>query len=416
MKTIAITMIVAALLLLLIRGGMQRVDAEFDPPLSELAAGARVDWQLAGSFGEPAVLLDPDEQNAWLKRFQDGGFLEIGGLSATNDEVWVTDKGISRIQIFDGDGQFQYSKGMGMPIREIVPTDMEFFLEDRLVTKEIPRFNDLLGPLFYNKYRGIFQAVDVVVTPDGWFMLDMLRTGDRPADFRRGSLLWFDNDETMFRFDMKGITWPEYMGAEGLNVAFSEPEGNALFWCQRPADSSGQPDIRTVNNTTNYSRILTVRENFFGHLRYNSMLAEAQNVSGEAGQYSVIGGMDFGFDKLVICDSGGTRLQVYNATDYDKSRRHSLARVVQSVRKDGALRFATPLDIAIDDNDAQMYVLDSYRREVAILDSHFNRIGSFGLGDLNSPHAIAISPDGNDIYVSDDRDQCVYHYACADQR
>ena len=415
MRTFAIIMVAAALLILLIRGGLQRVDANIDPPRTDLPANARVDWQLAGSFGRPAEPLNPAEQNPWLKRFVDGSFLEMSGLSATNDEVWVTDSGISRIQVFSRDGSFLRSIGAGMPVREIKPTDMELYLEGGLVTKDIPRFDDIIGPLFNNKYDGIFQAVDVAVTEDGWYLLDMLRTGDRKGDNRRASLVWFGNDDANYRFNIDSMIWPAYLAAEGLNVAFSEPEGNALYWCQRPAGDS-QPAVAVMTNSTNYEDILSVREKLFGHKRYNAMLGLAQKISTEAGEYSLVGGMDFGFDKFVVCDAGNARLQVYNATDHDSTRRHSLVRVIQGVRQDGSLRFATPLDIAIDDNDAQMYVLDSFRREVVILDSKFNRIGSFGLGDLNSPHAISISPDGNDVYVSDDRDQCVYHYACADRR
>lgn len=286
-----------------------------------------------------------------------------------------------------------------------------------MVGRDIPRFNDIHGPLFANKYKGIFQAADVAITPDGWYMVDMLRTGDRQGDYRRASLLWFDNNGSVERFNISSAVWPAYVAAEGTDVAFSEPEGNALFWCEREGETPMQYSIGVVTDSTNYPDILRVRESFFGHRRYNVLLAQAQRVGSSPSQYSLIGGMDFAFDKLIVCDSGNSRLQLYDGAKNDPTRMNSLVRAIPGVRQDGELRFAVPLDIAIDDNEehnAQMYVLDSSRREVAVLDSNFNRIGSFGLGDMNTPRAIAISPDGNDIYISDDGDQCVYHYAFRD--
>lgn len=195
--------IVAVLgLVLLVRAGLQPVNREVRPPQSEIPDGARVDWSLAGSFGGPAMLVDPAEENPWLKRFEDGTFLEIAGLSAGEDELFVADTAISRIQVFDREGRFLRSIGVGMPVREIKPTDVEFYLEDSLVGRDIPRFDDVFGPLFRGKQRGIFQAADVEITPDGWYMADMLRTGDRQGDNRRPSLLWFDNDGSVKRFNM----------------------------------------------------------------------------------------------------------------------------------------------------------------------------------------------------------------------
>ncbi len=416
MRNLAIIMVVTAAVLLLMRAGMQPLEAVVNPPATQLPADARVSWELAGSFGAPAVPSNPQEDNPWLKRFEDGTFLEIAGLGAGEDELFVADTGISRIQVFSLDGEFRRSIGVGMPIREVKPTDVEFYLEDSMVTREIPRFNDIHGPLFRDKYRGIFQAADVAVTPDGWYMADMLRTGDRQADNRRASLVWFGNDDSVGRFNIDSIIWPGYVAAEGLQVAISEPEGNALYWCKREGDNPAQWKAGFPTGTTNYADILRVRESFFGHRRYNAMMAQAQRVSSAVGDYALVGGMDFAFDKLVVCDSGNARLQVYDATDRDPTRMNSLVRAIPGKRRDGSLRFGVPLDIAIDDNDGQMYVLDSSRREVAILDSSFSRIGSFGIGELNTPRAISISPDGNHVYVSDEGDQTVYHYACADQR
>ncbi|MCB1218697.1 hypothetical protein KDL44_15035 [bacterium] len=416
MRNLAVSLLVIAAVLLLLRAGMQPVDRVINPPRRDLPAHARVDWSLAGSFGEPAKALNPQEHNPWLKQFNDGGFLEIAGLSAGEEEVFVCDTGLSRIQVFNRDGRHLRNMGIGIPIREVLPTDIEFYLEDNMVTREIPRFNDILGPLFADKYRGIFQAADVAITPEGWFMADMLRTGDRRADHRKPSLLWFGNDDSVKRFGIDTIIWPQYIAAEGQQVVLSEPEGNALYWGERDGDNPADWKMGFPTTATQYTDILRVKESYFGHRRYNSMMARHQNVSQAPGEYSRVGGMDFGFGKLVICDSGNARIQVYDATGRDMTRRHSLVLTLPGVNRNGELRFAVPLDVAVDDHDGQVYILDSSRREVAILDDHFNRIGSFGLGDLNTPRAITISPDGNDIYVSDDGDQCVYHYSSAQRR
>ena len=416
MRNLAISMLVLAVVLLLMRAGMQPLEVEIKPAANDLPAGARVEWKLASTFGEPAEQLNPSQPNPWLKEYSDGGFLEIAGLSAGEEEVFVTDTGLSRIQVFSREGEHLRNIGTGIPIREVLPTDIEFYLEDSMVTKDIPRFNDILGPLFRDKYRGIFQAADVEITPDGWYMADMLRTGDRQGDNRKASLLWFGNDGSVGRFNITSIIWPGYIAAEGKQVFLSEPEGNATYWCERDGNNPAEWKIGFPTNSTQYGEILRTKESYFGHRRYNSLMAQFQRTSQAPGEYSRVGGMDFGFDKLVVCDSGNARIQIYDASGRDQTRRNSLVRTLPGVRRDGELRFAVPLDIAIDDNDGQMYVLDSSRLEVAILDDHFNRIGAFGLGDLNSPRAITISPDGNDIYVSDDGDQCVYHYSSAQRR
>jgi hypothetical protein len=110
---------------------------------------------------------------------------------------------------------------------------------------------------------------------------------------------------------------------------------------------------------------------------------------------------------------GNRRLQIFNVDRERPESQGELAKVIHGRDNHGKLRFGAPLDIDVDDAGT-MFVLDSELLEVAVLDTGFNRIGSFGSGKLLEPAAIDLSDDGRHCFISDRRENKVFHYVRAD--
>ena len=126
-----------------------------------------------------------------------------------------------------------------------------------------------------------------------------------------------------------------------------------------------------------------------------------------------LGGVAIAFDKLIACDTGNHRLQVFDARREDFAKWGKLIRVVPAHKRDGAVRFEAPRDVDVD-SDGTVFVLDTGRLEVAVLSPRFERLGSFGGDQLLEPFALDASPDGRHCFVTDRRHNQVHHYVRGD--
>jgi hypothetical protein len=396
--------------LLFLAGCMERIDADLE--VSDAASKYTAVWRYTNSFGRDAKESQTSD-NPWEIRFEPNTFKLISGLYVTSEEVWVCDLGISRIQVFDYNGMYIRSLGAGIPIEGTLASDMELFEEQCNYDRKagVPRWEDDAGILWWRDQTALFKVSDVVVMEGGILIADQARTGAQRQPKRLPRIAFVDWDGITNALSSPDVVWPEYLAADGKNVAFSEPDGNALWLAEVTAEKWPQ---KLITDATQFNRIMEVKVDYAESVEYAVGLHLASNAGSSPGDFNRIGGVALAFDKLIVCDSGNHRLQIFDNRRDDFNNWARLIRVIPAGRIDGSRRFDTPLDIDVDPVSGMVYVLDAVRHEVAVLSPTFERVGAFGRDELVEPFAIDISPNGNHCFVTDRRNNQVHHYVQGD--
>lgn len=396
--------------LLFVAGCMERIDADLE--ISDAAMQYATIWRYTSPFGGNARESQTSD-NPWDVRFEPSTFKLISGLYVTSEEVWVCDLGISRIQVFDYNGTFIRSMGAGVPIEGTLASDQALFEEQRNYDRKagIPRWEDNAGNLWWRDQTTLFKVSDVVVMEGGVLIADQAHTGAQRSPRRLPRIAFICWDGAVNAFSSPDVVWPEYLAADGSNVAFSEPDGNAL-WVTEIA--SGKWPQKLITDATQFSRIMEVKADYANSSEYVVGMQLASNAGSGPGDFNRIGGIAMAFNKLIACDSGNHRLQVFDNRREDFNSWARLIRVIPADRIDGSQRFDTPLDIDVDPATGIVYVLDAVRHEVAVLSPAFERVGAFGHDELVEPFAIDVSPDGKHCFITDRRNNQVHHYVQGD--
>ncbi|MDQ3022866.1 MAG: hypothetical protein M3R04_00565 [bacterium] len=390
-------------------GCVERVDAPL-PINAKLAAQARSWTEVEGFGGHARPLVETDDP--WDKRFDAGTFERISGLDSSDDEVWVTDAGISRLQVFDYEGNWKREYGRGIPTYGTLISDAELYFGTEGGNRDF-RFweNTIEGERWIGQERELFSATDVLVLPNGYMLADLARTGlyaDSAA--RNPGLLNVPFDESLPITRLEGLDagWPSYIAGDGKGKYFAatNPLLNVAYLFA-PGKTEG-PSFHLIGNRPTWSDVLSAMYNNGGSPLYLQLLERAGRAGGEPGKFNNTGGVAVAFDKAVVCDAGNKRLQIFELRTDEAFFWGQLLRVVEATKTNGQQRFVQPRDIDIAP-DGHVYVLDEVRQELVELSPTFDRLGVVGSG-YGDAYAVDISPNGEHIFVTDRSDDRVHHY------
>ncbi len=403
-----ISLIAALAILMLAPGCIEKIDA--DLPVNAVSGTETVDWYLAGTFGGEAVVSEP-KADPWEVRCDPGGFVKIAGVCATDDEVWVCDEGISRIQIFDLYGRHRSNRGQGVVLDGLLPTYAEMLEEESKydLTKSRDWWEDLDGMRWLGRSRDLFRAVDVHVTEDGFWVADWTKTAISRTPKRNASVYFISDNGDTSSIDIGDPGWPTYLAMKDGLIAYTDPDMNAFLI----AEVSEDPVVtKKISRGAQFLGLMKFTQGYEG-TEYQQLHRRLTNASRSPGGFNGVGGVAVAFDKIIACDSGNSRLQVFEGRLNPRPAWGRMVRIISDVSDARQVRFEVPLDIDIA-ADGTVFVLDGARAEVAVLSPDFRRIGSFGRGDLVLPRALDLSDDGKHCYVTDSRTNKVMHYAARD--
>lgn len=392
---------------LLASGCLQRTNA--DLPVQGSHENYNVKWTLVGTFGGPAPKLAAGA-DPWTTRYEPGQFREISGVCATDDEVWVCDLGVSRIQVFDFDGNYLREIGEGVPLESLLPTDEELYAQGQTSRKKMRSWEDYDAGPWVGQEGRLFKASDVVPSGNGCWLADQMRSSYRNYARRWASCYFVTPTGMQAGTQSKMMCWPSYLAVEGNVIACSDTVGNYL-WMGIPQDK--QWKTKSVTSDPSFSGIMRAKTAYAGTPQEELQVMMASGASTEPGKFNMLGGIAIAYDKLVACDMVNRRLQVFDARPEPAAHWGTLIRVIPREHPRQGQRFDVPTDIDIS-SDGLIFLLDAGRREVVLLNPRFERIGAFGLGDLASPYAIDISDDGRDCFITDSDYNKVFHYAVSD--
>lgn len=398
MRTAGMLLVLAAVLLL--GGCLERTTQK------ETSTGVAQGWHMAGKFGGTAVVSQPSDDPLKV-RYAPGGFKLVSGLDVTANEVWVCDLDISRIQIFDYDGNLKRTIGSGIDAAAVLPTDREDY-------EEAAHYNHLSSTLWEDKngqpwngtFRSNFRAADISVQPDGYWLVDQTRTSAVRNPIRKPGVYFIPNEGDVTSLDTDKLVWPARIATDGSSLAVSDYRGNNLDLYNLTTDPV---HIQYVQRGGTFNSMMAVEITFANSPQYLAQHFRFAAGSAAAGSTYMPGGMAFAFGKFAVCDTLNRRVQLFEArtTNANWSK---VIREIGAQDRNGEKRFQVPKDIDIA-VDGTVFICDSNAAEIVVLDPSFKRLGAFGHGELVEPYAVALSPDGRDCFVTDRRYNMVYHYA-----
>jgi hypothetical protein len=403
-------LLAAALGALFLCGCMERIDGDLPVKVARGVKPAK-HWALAGKFGGDAEVL-ADSADPWEVRFKPGGFKRIAGVNATADEVWVCDTKISRIQVFDFSGRFLRSYGAGMPLEGTLLSDLEQYNETKQDARK-PKWEDGPGARFIGRERDYFCIADVCPRPDGYWAADQLRTSGMAEPKRQGGVFFVPFDGSpVKRVKIQTCIWPGFISDGGSTLGVTESAANKVGMIRISVD--GFPARQLTKAGSSFTNLMKVRVEYGSSKNFLNLWHYVSGNDNKPASFNWPGGTAFAFGKLVACDPGNHRLQVFDsAPNHLDAKYGTLIRIIGARTSDGSLRFANPLDIDID-ADGGVYLLDGERMEIGMLNSSFQRTGRFANKDLISPYALDLSDDGRHCFVTDKRLNMVLHYAVSD--
>ncbi len=403
LRLLTITLLAA---LPLLGGCLQRVDA--DLPVQGASDEFETAWKLAGTFGEPAPPL-AEGADPWNTFYPPGQFCEIAGLCATAGEVWVCDLGISRVQIFDFNGKYLREVGQGNALAGTLPSDELLHQQQREGTKKRGNWEAAYGAPWIDSQGRLFKAADVVVTPAGFWLADQAHTNTGVHAKRGAGFYLVTPDGVPKNFMTSQMLWPSFIAADGPTVGYADSTSNYLYLC---VPGSGRWRTKTLCEVPNFSAIMNAKVDLAGKPQSFMQLQIASNAGSTPGAFNHLGGIAFAFNKLIVCDGGNRRLQIFEGRSDPEANWGTLLRIVSAASPELGQRFDIPIDVDVAPSGL-VFLLDGGRREVALLNPRLERIGSFGLGDLVDPYAVDVSDDGRHCFVTDSATNKVYHYAVA---
>jgi hypothetical protein len=401
-----------ALALALASGGcLERTNAT-PPPTLRHADVPVPRWKYVASFGGPAQLTVSSD-DPYARRYEDGKFVQLSGISATDHELWACDLGVSRVQVFDFDGRWLRSVGSGVPLEGTLPTDAELYHEQKTLNlQQGTKWEDTPnGQRWVNDKTGLFKASDIVATDKGFWLADQTTTSGYGHSARFANVRFYGDDGSQMELPVENhLVWPAYLAVDRDVLAFSEDPGNVL-WMARRDPEQGQWIIKRPNNyTSHFVGVMGVWQNEQFGSSYARDFAHATNASASEEGFDQIGGVAFFDGKLLVCDRQNRRIKVYESRpEYATSQWGKMLKIISGDKPTGGMRFAVPRDVDVS-SDGVIYVLDAERREIAILSPNFERVGTIPGDHFDDPRALSLSPDGQHLFVSDPGSGLIHRY------
>jgi len=362
-------------------------------------------WRLGARFGGEAELSVSGDDPLEL-RYVPGGFKQISGLDVTENEVWVCDLDISRIQVFNYDGRLLRMIGSGVDAEAALPSDFEHYDESiGFNRREDTRWEDLHGGPWIGSYRTHFRAADIAVMPDGYWLADQTRTSGLRDPYRPPGVFFVPDEGDVRILEFDQLVWPSHLAARDDSLAVSDYRANHLVFVNFTTEPD---DINPIQRGGSFTNMMAVEVQFADKPQYLPQHARFTSASTAVGGTFLPGGMAFAFGKLAVCDTLNHRVQVFEART-DNANWGQVIREIRSNDRNGMARFEVPLDIEIS-AAGMVYVCDGGAAEIVELDPGFERVGAFGGDELGEPYALALSPDGRHCFVTDRRSNMVLRF------
>jgi len=321
-----------------------------------------------------------------------GKFLAISGISARDGLLFVGDEVLSRVQVFDYEGEFLYSFGSGVNTKESVASYRVFALNLDAKEEQLLK-DDALSALAKNQ---LFRTSDIALYDGEVFVLNSLQSApnDNKARLRPGVL----------RFSTKG----EYLGflsVGALSPAFLDVDENEGKLVVSDFLNNGFFYYDLINEEVLFKSNPYSKSSFSDFLsrvyrvpdvrRARQIFREWTNAGSGEKQFDVISGVAFYKDKILAVDRMNKRIKVFSR-DGDL-----LATVTPRQSPNRPVLFDDPVDIAVS-KEGIVFISDasSIVRSVLAFTTKFQPLFSLSHPLMKRPSQIAVSED-NYIFVTD---------------
>ena len=335
-----------------------------------------------------------------------GAFKNLSAVAVQDDYVIVADREYSAFYLYKTDGSFVGTIGCGLRVSDFMLSDEELLASASEYEEDLPL--NLANEIALHRF---YRVEDIETTGGHIFVLNSFFTSLVNEPAIRPCIFELDLQGRYYKtIDLAQFVEPVKLAVSpSLTIAVADAITNDL------QITGGESQLHYANRdigTTVKSYYKTKIENKNNPVELTALLAKHSNAGIRKEQYNGIGGIatytpvidgapDVNSVKVIVCDAGNARIKVLDL------RGNVLKLILGSTF--GENGFKSPIDVAVDSN-GNMFIVDSEKKAVFVIDKQFNMLGSFGEGELKTPVAIALS-DSGDVFVADKDSGEIVHFS-----
>lgn len=348
-------------------------------------------YQLKGSFGGDGTPA--------------GTFESLSAVAAGGGDVFAADRAYSYVHVFSREGVLKRSIGCGFKIEDYLKSDQE--LMEAYYDVEDNMAPELENQVALNRF---FRPEDIEFSGGHIYVLSSFFSSLVASPKIEPSILEYTPQGQYLKTHMLStLIMPLHFAVDKSGAIAGTDSVKNIIQISGGDESNLYVDTKLTANLRDYmSETIEAKGNA---AKINAIKAKMSNTGIGRAQYMQISGIAAytpvvdgephpESTKFIICDRGNKRLKVV-------SREGEILRLVAGT--DGSTsHFGSPIDVAVDTN-GRIFVLDA-EGKVAVFDSNFASMGSFGEGELENPVSIDADESG-EIWIADSGLGKILHYA-----
>lgn len=315
-----------------------------------------------------------------------GKFLALSSVAYYEGQIYASDLGISRVQVFDENGKYVYSFGSGFQVAkyEKTPEEME---------KTIGSFEDAEPPELLKAFKDhtFFKCNSLDVINDELYLANEFVSSFSVSPKMVPSADVYSFRGTFLRpFGRQKLVKPVSVSVGKTVVVCADDFNNNLL----AYDKDGSLEFETnAGGWATASQPMKVLATLKDPRARDAKLKQLTGASSDEGKFDGIAGTWVFGDKILACDVNNNRIQIFDA-------KGNVIKVLPGAAA-GETGFHHPLDVCVTP-EGYILVIDSLSTGLVVLNADFTYRATFGKTLFQQP--VSIYPSGaGAILVADQK-------------
>ena len=320
-----------------------------------------------------------------------GKFLALSSVAYYEGQMYASDLAISRVQVFDEKGKYEYSFGSGLQVAKYdkAPADLE---------KTIGAFEDPEPPELLKAFNDheFFKCNSLDVINDELYLAN---------EFISSFSL---NPKMIPSIDVYSIrgTYLRPFGRQKLVKPVSVSVGKTVIVCADDFNNSllAYDKDGTLKFETNEggwaaaSQPMKVLATLKDPRAREAKLKQLTGASADEGKFDGIAGTWVFGDKILACDVNNNRIQIFDA-------KGNVIKVLPGAAA-GEIGFHHPLDVCVTP-EGYILIIDSLSTGLVVLNADFTYLATFGKSIFQRP--VCVYPSGAGAILVADQQTGMIH-------
>jgi hypothetical protein len=320
-----------------------------------------------------------------------GKFLALSSVAYYEGQIYASDLGISRVQVFDENGKYDYSFGCGLPVAKYEKTQEELVKTIGEIEGSVPA--EIMGAVKDHQFYKC-NSLDVI-NDEVYIANEYISSLSGNATVVPSVDVYSIRGTFLRPFGKTKLVKPVSVSAGKTIITCADGFNNNLL----VFDKDGSTKFTTnANSWTSASQPMQALADIQDPVARETKLKQMTGASSEEGKFDGIGGTWIFQDKILACDINNNRIQIFDADG-------NVVRVIQGPAA-GEPGFHAPINVCVTP-EGYILILDSSSTGVIAYNSDFTYRTTFGQSLFGQP--VCVYPEGpGAILVADQKTNTIH--------